>query len=275
MATSDTFGWDLLYKVTEPQIRTNQDVIICLTHWKLIHQGFRCVGVGEDTTQPNPSEESELLPEGWNSTLNRFTLRYVHNSKLYLFNAIINENKIIINMNRVVDNQATATCIDVDVVKERNGPLAKLIPNYDEIIATIKKELIDPMLAAVPSKEVHTQTTQETSTSSFRGENKQENYFIPLPQRPHPQPTHPPMFANPLRDLGRADLDPFSTGGGMLFEPPGFGPRLPDSRMGGLPRGAVPPGARFDPFMPPGNLPPRRFPDSDHLPPPGYDDMFM
>lgn len=58
----------------------------------------------------------------------------------------------------------------------------------------------------------------------------------------------------------------------MLFAPP------PDRP--GLPRGAVPPGARFDPFRPDGLNPdptpgPRRPPGTDHLPPPGYDDMFM
>jgi len=43
-------------------------------------------------------------------------------------------------------------------------------------------------------------------------------------------------------------------------------------------RSAIPPGARFDPFGPP-DLDPlrphRRRPDDDHLPPPGYDDMFQ
>ena len=40
----------------------------------------------------------------------------------------------------------------------------------------------------------------------------------------------------------------------------------------------MPPGARFDPFGPPDILRPRPLPgqpDNDHLPPPGYDDMFM
>lgn len=43
----------------------------------------------------------------------------------------------------------------------------------------------------------------------------------------------------------------------------------------------MPPGARFDPYGPPDIGPqrgPRRgfgTPDPDHLPPPGYDDMFM
>ncbi|XP_063217511.1 proteasome inhibitor PI31 subunit-like, partial [Bacillus rossius redtenbacheri] len=86
--------------------------------------------------------------------------------------------------------------------------------------------------------------------------------------------------------IGHSDLYPFGIGGGigggMLFDP--FGSRdrsLPDPGIGipgGLPRGSVPPGARFDPVGPSGGLPnPRRQPppDSDHLPPPGYDDMFM
>lgn len=40
-------------------------------------------------------------------------------------------------------------------------------------------------------------------------------------------------------------------------------------------RGRVP-GSRFDPIAPPGIGRGRGFdPDPDHLPPPGYDDMFM
>lgn len=43
-----------------------------------------------------------------------------------------------------------------------------------------------------------------------------------------------------------------------------------------LPPGAVPPGARFDPFGPPGTGGRFARPDNDHeLPPHGADDMFM
>lgn len=70
----------------------------------------------------------------------------------------------------------------------------------------------------------------------------------------------------------------------MLFDP--FAnrgrpnPLGPEPGYPGLPRGAVPPGARFDPFGPPGLGPGRGGnrrpgPDPDHMPPPGYDDMFM
>nr|CAD7411058.1 unnamed protein product [Timema poppensis] len=95
---------------------------------------------------------------------------------------------------------------------------------------------------------------------------------------------------HPLR-IGQDDLNPFGrAGGGMIFDP--FNPRgrggIPNPGVwipGGVPswgifRGSIPPGARFDPFGPPGSTPnPGRFgrgpPDADHLPPPGYDDMFM
>lgn len=82
---------------------------------------------------------------------------------------------------------------------------------------------------------------------------------------------------DPLRSIGRRDLDPLGRdGGGMIFDPPRmpFAPGMP--RHPGQPLPGVIPGARFDPFGPidPGRIG-RAGPDPDHLPPPGYDDMFM
>lgn len=83
---------------------------------------------------------------------------------------------------------------------------------------------------------------------------------------------------HPLRDIGRGDLDPFGRGGGMLFSPPmPFQPSVPG--MPGGPAGRYPgimPGARFDPYgAPDPDRIGRLGPNPDHLPPPGYDDMFM
>lgn len=81
-----------------------------------------------------------------------------------------------------------------------------------------------------------------------------------------------------MRNVGRGDLDPFGRGGGMLFNPPGrFEPGLPGMPgRPGFPHPGIVPGARFDPFGPPDpDRIGRAGPNPDHLPPPGYDDMFM
>ncbi|XP_077505155.1 proteasome inhibitor PI31 subunit-like [Amblyomma americanum] len=85
--------------------------------------------------------------------------------------------------------------------------------------------------------------------------------------------------------LGQRDLNPFfggGLGGGMIMDQRHLPrPPRPDLRATapGLPRGAVPPGARFDPFGPPHPDHPADFrfagPNPDHLArPPDDDDMF-
>lgn len=277
MPNADIFGWDLLYKVTQPQIKTNQDVLVCVCHWKLIKEGFKCVGIGEDLTQPKPEEQSETLPEGWNAA-SKYILRYVYNGKLYILNATLTEDNLIINLNRICDNNATGTSLNTSAVQEKNGSLEKMIPSYETILTKIQKDLITPMFEKMPSKDTCTQTpAQNTSTSTssnplFVAPRRSETYITPR------QPSHP-SFAPPFGPgVGRSDLDPFAPpGGGMIFQPPGFGPRLPGPIDPMMPPGAVPPGARYDPFRPLGTGPrnPQGHPDHDHLPPPGYDDMFM
>lgn len=104
------------------------------------------------------------------------------------------------------------------------------------------------------------------SNSSTEQSKKDENRTAPLvdplrvgPARTggYPNPSIPQQpYASP-DNYGRSDLDPFSGfnplipgGGGMVFDPFRGGnrnPRVP----GNLPPGAVPPGARYDPFGPP------------------------
>lgn len=71
------------------------------------------------------------------------------------------------------------------------------------------------------------------------------------------------MRGGPAHDYGRSDLDPFSRSSGMIFDPIANRSRIePDFGICGprLPRGSVPPGARFDPIGPsnPDFHPPRR-----------------
>ncbi|EMP33267.1 Proteasome inhibitor PI31 subunit [Chelonia mydas] len=94
---------------------------------------------------------------------------------------------------------------------------------------------------------------QVVSTTS-RMENRDSAATLPPPPPPKPDPRDP--FA-----VGGDDLDPFGgRRGGMIADPlrSGFRRPLIDPSSGlpnRLPPGAVPPGARFDPFGPGGGRP--------------------
>ncbi|KAJ2725687.1 hypothetical protein GGI07_001055 [Coemansia sp. Benny D115] len=121
----------------------------------------------------------------------------------------------------------------------------------------------------IPSSNTHSSNTQGSQPGS---DNRLE---LPRHERTHDnlmrQDERQPGPRMPYTDIGSSDLNPLgggfpSQGGGMTVGPDhpmfrqggagrgGFGPGIP----GGpemLPRGAVPPGARFDPIGPFGQMP--------------------
>ncbi|XP_046734716.1 proteasome inhibitor PI31 subunit isoform X3 [Diprion similis] len=229
------FGFELLYKSVENQINKKDDVLITLVHWYFVKTGFRCIGTG-DTKTLNPSDiGSELLPNGWNQNPN-YALRYVKEGKLYILLGTRSDADLILNLMRIEDHSVSNIQFSIDTtVSALKGPLQTLMPSFQSVINTIRTNLVDP---------VYTGNARETSTQTSTG-----NVNHDIPRRPN-----------------RSDYDPLRVG-----PPQRPNPDLPNC-------GAVPPGARFDPFGPPDvNLPrpPRGGPDNDHLPPPGYDDMFM
>ncbi|XP_013183925.1 proteasome inhibitor PI31 subunit [Amyelois transitella] len=281
MAADPLYGWDLTYKTVEKDIKKKSDVLVTFIHWNLTKRGFRTIGIGDERTLTGDEDKSELLPTGWNDNEN-YTLRYVLDGKLYILHGLNTDGNLIINLMRSEDLQVSNIALKTDdTVKEMSGPISKMIPDHKDLMFNIKRDLVDT-ITSKPTTSTETQTTRVESNNRMPPD---DPLRVPRPQ-PNVQPdTHPwDMPPSPLR-VGRSDLDPFAPGGGgMLFNP--FGPdrRMPDDPgmgiPGGLPRGSVPPGARFDPFGPPGvgPRPGRRPPppDADHLPPPGFNDnMFM
>ncbi|CAG9135927.1 unnamed protein product [Plutella xylostella] len=250
MSADPLFGWDLTFKTVERDIKRSSD-----------------------RTLTGDEDKSEVLPTGWNDNDN-YTLRYVLDGKLYILHGLITNGNLIVNLMRSEDLAVSNLAVNIeDTVKAMSGSIDKMIPNHKELMFNIKRDLID--------------------------ENNRRPPDDPLRVPPRPglrpeSPTRPDLWhmpeVNPY-NVGRSDLDPFAAGpgigggggGGMLFNP--FGPRRDPENPGlgipgGLPRGAVPPGARFDPFGPPGAPPIRGRrppPDADHFPPPGNfnDHMFM
>ncbi|KAL1139625.1 hypothetical protein AAG570_006605 [Ranatra chinensis] len=288
---SELFGWDLIYRVTEPDINKKEDVLLLLVHFQLIKNGYRCIGLGDEKTLTGNETSGETLPQGWNRT-NSYALRYVADNQLFILRGITSDDSIVFNLLQVPSLAVSSVAFNyADTVASLKGSIGELVPSYDGVLRRVKKELLEPVeVSSSASKEATTQTKESQAAGLRRQSQPGRVQPSPLPTSPLlvQPPHHRPMPAgidpiwDPLR-VGQSDLDPLGRGGGMIFNP--FQPHghgIPDPGLGvpgGLPRGAVPPGARFDPFGPPGfpDRPQARRPppDSDHMPPPGFDGMFM
>lgn len=280
MATDPLFGWDLTFKTVEKDIKQKSDVIVSFIHWNLTKRGFRNIGVGDERSFSGDESKSELLPSGWNHS-EKYTLRYVLEDKLYILHGVTSDGTLIVNLMRSEDLAVSNIAVNIEnTVCETNGSIEKMLPNYKDFMYHVKRDLIDSVTDK-PTSSAQTQTQHRSNTNE-----SDEGLRISRP-RPEVVPDNRNLWEQPssnLRNIGRSDLDPFAPpGGGMLFNPfqPGRDIENPGLGIpGGLPRGAVPPGARFDPFGPPGvgPFPGRRPPppDADHFPPPGFNDnMFL
>lgn len=142
-------------------------------------------------------------------------------------------------------------------------------PKLQDLLNRIHEELIRPC-----------QTSHRTVGTSTQAPSNPDPGRGPSPPHPWQQPDDPyGISQREVPPLGRRDLDPFlgpGPGGGNIVDPlrdlrnprfPGQPPLGPDGIP--LPRGAVPPGARFDPFLPEGIVRPDigHNPDLDPFPP--------
>uniref|UniRef100_A0A8C9EP36 Proteasome inhibitor PI31 subunit n=1 Tax=Pavo cristatus TaxID=9049 RepID=A0A8C9EP36_PAVCR len=253
-----------------------QDALVCGIHWELIQHGYRCLGAGE---QPGPDErKSELLPAGWEANKEVYTLRYktTDDARELLLKAIVVEDSMILNvMDHASQKVADVTLAVADYINpEHLNDFHKVYKNMEELRTRIVSGIVAPL--GVPTEKAKKESQAEKKDPvSPRDYNP-----LGIPPR-HPAGVRAPSWPSPLNPfaVGGQDLDPLGgRSGGMIVDPlrsgfpqPGIDPSagLPSR----LPPGAVPPGARFDPFGPLGAG--RAGPDPDHLPPPGYDDMFM
>ncbi|XP_026205247.1 proteasome inhibitor PI31 subunit [Anabas testudineus] len=275
-------GLEVLYTLVSGSISCPQDAVVCFVHWEMIKSGYRCIGSGDE---PRSSDKkSELLPADWSINKELYSLRYRANDSdsQLLLKAIVVDSTLIFNLMNSGTQQVSDLTVNVSdhVNADQLRTFDSVFKDADSLSEKVKTQLL-------PAQE--RQTGQRAERKSRREEEEEEQRRrgedsdpLRIPHR-HPRQGTQPHWPDPMIPpfaAGGADLDPFGSrgGGGMIVDPlrsgyprSGFDPSsgIPDI----LPPGAVPPGARFDPFGPIGRH--RPGPDPDHMPPPGYDDMFM
>uniref|UniRef100_A0A0K8RF26 Proteasome inhibitor PI31 subunit n=1 Tax=Ixodes ricinus TaxID=34613 RepID=A0A0K8RF26_IXORI len=268
------FGLELLFKSCKEALRSKDDALVLLVHYLLVRSGKRCVGTGEEWTKPLQS--TELLPPEWNANQAVYTLRYTQGTERYLLKVLRADGFLLVNVLNIRKEKTASTNFSVDKhVSDDFSDCSRAFKDLDVVVGKVTQDVVSTLESI--------DTAHEASTSSSPSRNASQEYNpLHIPSR------QPGIEWNPLQEpgrLGQRDLNPFYTGpgGGMIMDPRQMPrPHHSDPGVGipGLPRGAVPPGARFDPFGPPhpnnpGNRHTFAGPSPDHLPPPpDYDDMF-
>lgn len=289
---------NLLTETIKPEVKSKWEALFIFLHAVLQLNGFKLVGLGE---QDNLVQDKQL-PTEWNSP-DSFAFRYRHSqsSMVFLVKGIRMGNLLLVHALAVEQNQILNLELNTTefIANETFQNLSNLYKNGDKLIQEISQKIV---LNLVP--------TVEHLRAASREQSQQPQRQPPQPQPNHPDFPDDPLRVGPPRyprpgfyppapgGIGGDDLDPFSgvggmgvfptpypiggrRGGGGLVGPghPMFGPGVLDpyarggGGFGGPGRGTYPPpGARFDPFGPPGF---RSGPDNDHERPPrnsGYDD---
>ncbi|KAM8776064.1 proteasome inhibitor PI31 subunit [Rhynchonycteris naso] len=269
-------GLEVLFASAAPAITCAQDALVCFLHWELVTNGYYCLGAGD---QSGPGDKkSELLPADWSSDKDLYILRYESKdgARKLLVKAVTVEQSVILNVLECGSQQVLDLTINLNdyIDSEHLADFHRTYRNSEELrsrfmsgILTPVREHWDKASGSSPQREFPPATAREVDPLRIR------------PQGPHP--SRQPPWCDPLGPfaVGGEDLDPFGCPrGGMIVDPlrSGF-PRARIDPSSGLPTrlppGSVPPGARFDPFGPIGTSP--SGPNPDHLPPPGYDDMYL
>lgn len=273
-------GLEVLYTCFLDSITCSQDAVVSFVHWELVKAGYKCIGSGDE---PRSSDKkSELLPVDWSGNKEVYTLRYKPSDgdTLFLLKGIPVDSALLFNFMNTGTGQVLDLIVNISefVNAGQLRTFDSVFKDVNSFSEKVRTQLLPPKDRPSGSK------TQRRSPTEQEQERRRTDDIDPLripnrQPRQGPQPHWPGPMVPPFA-AGGADLDPFGSrgGGGMIVDPlrsgyprSGFDPSsgIPDI----LPPGAVPPGARFDPFGPIGRH--RPGPDPDHMPPPGYDDMFM
>ncbi|KAK3611566.1 hypothetical protein CHS0354_018081 [Potamilus streckersoni] len=275
-------GLELLFNSVKSKLHSPQDSIICALHWTLVANGLKCIGLSEESS--SGCSPTEMLPDGWSDSqeLYVFTYQSSKNGGIYIFKAITMDNNLLAHLWRSGDDCVENISINIDdYASEDLSSYSCALKKVDELCSRFEAEVIDQL------KPVGNRGTGSPSKGKAKkSPAKEKDHSKSMEKNPLREPLRPrpiqsqPNWADPSHkfEIGLSDLDPLGHGGGGMFFDPLRSDRSrvnmdPSSGLPQrLPRGAVPPGARFDPFGPSGTTP---GPDPDHEKPPGYDDMFM
>jgi len=292
------------FKEKRVQFRHRHDVLAFTLHCLATNFSFRFLGLTEQETETETETQTQtqtekrnqeweaVVPERWNSQTDVFTFYYKHSQSSFKFvmKSLIFLDYLVVHSAAIDDGKIFTLPLKVDeyVSKPEKGltdyenllKLEKIQNLEDTFKSRILLNLLPGLKPGFEPEEERTTTTSTNPQLQQQQQQRQQTQRQPRIPDSFPEPSRSPF---PLIPPGGGGF-PLPDGMGNLIGPnhPSFGDplRIPpfrgtDPSFGlpqRLPRGAIPPGARFDPFGPPAPFSFDPDPDSEPIP---YGHMFL
>ncbi|VVB05604.1 unnamed protein product [Arabis nemorensis] len=267
MATSETVM--LVIRSVTPKFRNNHDKVAFAVHASFLASGFILTATGrpafaDDALSSSPSQDAVGI-DGWNEFNGEYAFVYRNpekGSKKVLVKCLVIDGKLIVNAIR--EGGAEPNHLEIEVgnyaEESRDGDYTAQFKNLGKLVTDLQSEIIDKLNGRVKPASSRTPSSSET--------NEERGQYVGIPDPLGPQ-IHPSGVVIPPvpRDGGYSDLHPGlgagmyphrggSGDGSMLVgpsDPRFFSPYGDQPGFMGPPQpGVPPPGARFDPYGPPG-----------------------
>ncbi|KAH7553759.1 hypothetical protein ACOSP7_029390 [Xanthoceras sorbifolium] len=261
-----------LIRALKPSFRNDHDKVAFAVHASFLATGHVLTATGSaacsDTALSSPSTD-EVGIDHWNELDDNYAFVYVNpenDSKKVLVKCLVMNNKLLVDALAQGASEPVHLEIDVgDYVGEQGGAnYSAQFKNLEKLVKSLDTEILAKLHGS--SKPF----SSETSEAARRNTNDPA-VGVSEPTGPQHDPSGvmlPPVYIGGFSDrfpgppAGMYPRGDFGSDGGMLVGPghPMFGRNERDfGHPGGLP--GVPPGARFDPYGPPGvpGFEPERF----------------
>ncbi|KAL0074561.1 PI31 proteasome regulator N-terminal-domain-containing protein [Phycomyces blakesleeanus] len=293
---------NVLEKSVNGSLQSPQDALAAAVHAIMLSAGFKL----SEPSKEDKDGQSKLLA-GWNS-LGPNYYGYFYDlqdsgSTCEIKGVKIGHRFVVLGLNGdetvvldiPVKEYTSESSFPIETSSKDLGSAFISAEKFEDLIHLFKTHILHKLTSG--STNSGYENTRSGRQEGFPRNNQQQSDDIPVFSSL--QDNSRPGRENPF-SVGRSDIDPL---GGHHIPGPGDGTYVGPSHpmyshrhdqensniFGGpqtLPRGAVPPGARFDPIGPFGNPPgrgglggPRRGfggePDNDEMSPPGFNNMFM
>ncbi|KFK34644.1 hypothetical protein AALP_AA5G172500 [Arabis alpina] len=257
----------LLIRSVAPKFRNNHDKVAFAVHASFLASDYILTATGrsgfaDDALSSSPSQDAVGI-DGWNEFDGEYAFVYrkqEKGSKKVLVKCLVIDDKLVVTA--IADGGAEPSHLEIEVgnyAEERtDGDYSAQFKDFGKLVTVLRSSIIDK-LDGVKPKPSSSRNPSSSETNEERG------HYVGIPDPLGPQ-IHPSgVVVPPIPDGGYSDLFPGPGAGmyphrgdfgdGSMFvgpsDPRFFGGDQPGF-MGPPQPGMPPPGARFDPYGPPG-----------------------